>query len=101
LRIPSQAYNALLLRIPSAETKLGAASTEFPNSALTIPAPKKREDYPNVRFWFKHEWTEYLNERGTDMDAPRGKIKGVNRVVHSSHFRLLFGYFLFYFSITF
>ena len=78
MRIPSQAYNALLLRIPSAETKLGAASTEFPNSALTIPAPKKREDYPNVRFWFTHEWTEYLNEHGTDRDAPHGKIKGVN-----------------------
>jgi hypothetical protein len=59
------AYNSLLHRIS-------------PPEASERPVPKKREDYPKIRFWLKHEWTKSLAECGTDVDAPHGKKKGEN-----------------------
>ena len=66
LTFPRFAYNGLLHRIsPPQESEHSTGS-------------KKRQDYPNIKFWFKHEWTTFLNECGTGVEAPHGKIKGVN-----------------------
>jgi hypothetical protein len=42
------------------------------------PATNRREDYPNVKFWFKHKWNDFLNECSADVDIPHGKMKEVN-----------------------
>lgn len=77
LLAPSEAYSALLQAIPGTNsvTQDSRASEQFPELA-----PLNQEDYPNVRFWFKRLWTEFLNDQVTDITLPavtqsRGKSR--------------------------
>ena len=67
LLAPSEAYSALLQAIPGTNsvTQDSRASEQFPELA-----PLNQEDYPNVRFWFKCLWTEFLNDQVTDITLP-------------------------------
>jgi hypothetical protein len=67
---PSEAYSALLKAIPGANnsvTQDDRASQQFPDIA-----PLNRENYPNVKFWFKRHWTEFSNDQLTDITLPVG-----------------------------
>src|SRR3981081_1754145 len=67
LTIPRFAYNGLLHRVSSSQ------ESEQSNES------KRRDDYPNIKFWFKHQWTSFLvNECSTGVEVLHGKMKGVN-----------------------
>ena len=36
------------------------STTEIPTDVTVVPP--KQTDYPNIKFWFKREWTKYCNE---------------------------------------
>jgi len=65
----SEAYSALLKAIPGANSVIQdtRASQQFHDVV-----PLNQEDYPNVRFWFKRHWTEFLNDQLIDTTLPAG-----------------------------
>ena len=64
MQAPSEAYSALLKAIPNANSVIQdtRASQQFPDIV-----PLNRADYPNVKFWFKCHWTEFLNDQLIDI----------------------------------
>jgi hypothetical protein len=70
MQAASEAYSALLKAIPGANnsvTQDTRVSQQFPDIV-----PLNKEDYPNVKFWFKRHWTESLNDQLTDITLPAG-----------------------------
>ena len=73
-KLSSEAYSALLKAIPSANnsvTQDAQAIKPFPDVA-----PLNRDDYPNIKFWFKRQWIESLNDHVTDNTLSVGPQRG-------------------------
>ena len=77
----SDAYDALLKCIPNASNHTSGRIGD----GTATHTPLKQAEYPQVKFWFKHDWTVYQSEHPADLDADgktqRGKgraSKGVN-----------------------
>jgi hypothetical protein len=66
-----------------------AGSSFLTGSAFSAPAntPLNREDYPAVKYWYKHDWLNHLKNNTDSADvgmAIRGKsliAKGINKTV--------------------
>src|ERR1700733_401665 len=77
----SEAYHALLKAIPSTNSvpQDGPASQQSSNIA-----PLNHEDYPNIKFWFKRNWTESSGDQLTNISLGtqgRGRahaVQGIN-----------------------
>ena len=69
-KLSSEAYSALLKAIPGANnsvTQDAQAIKPFPDVASL-----NWDDYPNIKFWFKRQWIESLNDHVTDITLPVG-----------------------------
>lgn len=61
------AYNGLLNTIRS--LPLGTTTTPGDvraNQEFSAPTPLRQEDYPNIKFWYKRQWTAFSNDHPTN-----------------------------------
>jgi hypothetical protein len=65
----------------------GSLNSAFPMPSNSADIPLKHEDYPNVKYWYKHDWFNHIKDNGNATDvgmANRGKTlisKGINKTM--------------------
>ena len=62
-----------LLTVPSFANSFGTGSSLLSHS---VTALLKQENYPNVKFWYRRDWVNYIKDGGNSTDVGMGSVHG-------------------------